>query len=375
MRRQTKNAAKQPWNFIKFIALAFLLLFIPEYSAKAVTALDPTSADSFFALNDLGYAGVPIIGYDDKSGWLYGGAGFIYSDNEPGINAGLFAVSNFNDFYSSTLNYEQRKSNWLLAFHGLAERSFDNYYGEGDLTSTNNPYVISMEHFESKPTLMYRFVPHFRVGFFDDYRSRVETGSVRSGISESGDLRRLFPDENTNAIGMHVEWDTRDKIINTRKGNFLQLNVTYGSPAWTSWPGAIGFTQFQMDLRRFLTLYRHVTLGSRLVGALSEGAPTYLFRYRLGGLDTMRGYEDNRFRGKNFCVIQEEIRWYIIKWLSVNISTDLGDIGDDSFHQAKLTEQVGIRLGLPPDWVQKMRIDLGYGFDQNTFQIQFGEIF
>jgi hypothetical protein len=74
-------------------------------------------------------------------------------------------------------------------------------------------------------------------------------------------------------------------------------------------------------------------------------------------------------------VIQEELRWYLVRWLSVNVSADLGDIGDGAFRQAKTTGQAGLRLGLPPDWVQKMRIDLGVGSDQKTFQIQFGEIF
>ena len=360
---------------VKIGALAILALFIFGKTSFAVTALDPTSADDFFALNNLGYAGVPIVGYDDKSGWLYGGAGFVYSDEEPGVNAGLFAVSNFNDFYSTTLNFEQRMNAWLFAFHGLAERSFDNYYGEGDLTSTNNSFFIAMVHFEAKPSLMYRFLRHFRAGIYDDYRSRTEEGTVRSGAAEPGDPKRLFPDENTNALGFHMEWDTRDKIINTRKGDFFQFNITDAPAGWTSWPGSNGFVQAQVDLRRFRTIFRHVTLGSRFMAALTEGMPTYLFNYRLGGLDALRGYEDNRFRGKDFSVIQEEIRWYLIKWLSVNVSTDLGDIGDGSFHQAKITEQAGIRVGLPPDWVQKMRIDLGYGFDQNTFQIQFGEIF
>jgi hypothetical protein len=357
------------------LGLALLLAFFAVSPAPAVDASDPTSADDFFALNNLGLAGLPIIGYDDKSGWLYGGAGFIYSDFEPGVNAGLFFVSNLSDFNSATLNYEQRSGPWLYGFHGLAERAFDNYYGEGDLTSPLNPFFISMLHFEARPELLYRFFPHFRAGLFDDYRSRVETGLARLDTPVAGDPSRLFPDENTDALGLHLEWDTRDKIINTRRGDFYQLNLSYGPSAWSTLPDAADFTQLQVDLRRFRTIYRHVTLASRFLGALSEGTPSYLFRYRLGGLDTLRGDKDNRFRGKDYAVLQEELRWYLVKWLSINVSEDLGDAGDGEFHQLKLTEQAGLRLGLPPDWVQKMRIDFGYGFDQSTFQIQFGEIF
>ncbi len=116
-------------------------------------------------------------------------------------------------------------------------------------------------------------------------------------------------------------------------------------------------------------------LAQHFLGALTQGEPGYLFRYRLGGLDALRGYKDNRFRGKTFFVLQEELRWYLNKYVSVNVSADFGDIADDSFRQLKLTGQAGLRVGLPPGWGQKARVELGYGYDQSTFQIQFGEIF
>ena len=130
-----------------------------------------------------------------------------------------------------------------------------------------------------------------------------------------------------------------------------------------------------MDLRHFEHPWRFLTIASRFIAGDSDGDPSYLFRYRLGGLDLLRGYKDNRFRGKEFGVLQEELRWLIKKWISVNVSADFGDIGDGEFHQLKATAQAGLRLGLPPKWSQKMRVDFGIGLDQSTFQIQFGEIF
>ena len=111
------------------------------------------------------------------------------------------------------------------------------------------------------------------------------------------------------------------------------------------------------------------------MGGTSLGQPTYLFHYRLGGLDPLRGYKSNRFRGREFFAFQEELRWILKRWLSVNASIDLGGIRDEAYHQLKASAQVGLRLGLPPDWGQKMRVDLGFGADQMTFQVQFGEIF
>jgi outer membrane protein insertion porin family len=166
---------------------------------------------------------------------------------------------------------------------------------------------------------------------------------------------------------MQLQWDRRDKLINTRQGDYFQFFVS-ANPAG-------GFSQAGFDLRRFARLRRSLVLGSRALAGATQGRPSYLFRYRLGGLDTLRGYKDNRFRGSEFFVIQEELRWLLKKWLSINVSADLGGIRDDAYRQLKATAQAGLRLGLPPDWGQKLRVDFGVGADQATFQIQFGEIF
>jgi hypothetical protein len=319
----------------------------------------PLRAQDEIDLAEIGKAAVPIVGYDDKSGWLFGAAGFLYNDKAPSINAGLFMISNFINFHSATFNYDQRNEGpFSYTLHLLGERAFDYYYGEGDLTGPNDAKFMRLDHFEVKPTLLYRAVPHLWVGPFADFRSRVEEGS------------QLFPNESSASYGIHVEWDKRDKLINTRQGEFFQLNLSRHPGE-----GDDAFVQLALDLRHFSRLRHDLVLGSRLSAGATWGQASYLFRYRLGGLDLLRGYKDNRFRGRDFFVFQEELRWQLKRWLSVNAALDLGDIRDDSYKQLKATPLLGLRIGLPPDFGQKMRIDYSAGFDQTTFQIQFGEIF
>jgi hypothetical protein len=344
-----------------------------DFSAAATQATQALSGQ----VAGLNYSGLPFAGYDDKSGWLYGGAFFVYRDAHPEVNAAFYGVTNGNNFHSVTVNIEQRtRTRFLYTFHGLSERAFDYYYGEGDLSPPDNPRVISIVHFEARPALLYTLRPHLHFGIFDDYRDRIETGVERLNTPVPGDPSRLFPDESSDSFGLHADWDTRDSILSSRRGDFVQLDGSFQSPSWTTLPDATGFGQLQLDARHFDPLLGNLILASRFVGAATFGGePGYLFRYRLGGLDELRGYKDNRFRGKNFAVIQEELRWFLKKWLSLNLSADLGDIGDDAFRQLKVSGIAGLRVGLPPDFGQKVRVDLGYGFDQQTFQIQFGEIF
>jgi hypothetical protein len=306
---------------------------------------------------ELGMSGVPIAGFDQKNGWVFGAAGFVYSDRAPGINAGLFAVSNFDAFHSATFNLDERSLGpWSYSLHLLAEHAFDRYYGEGDLTSARSSIYIRQDRLDIKPTLFYSPVAHLRLGVTADFRGRHEPDS------------RWFPDEATTAWGLRGEWEGRDKLINTRRGFYALVGVSRDL-------AGLGFTQWDADLRRFWRLRRDLTLGERVVVGFSDGSPSYLFRYRLGGLDLLRGYTDNRFRGGDMLVTQSELRWILWKWLSVNASVDGGDIRDDAFHQWKASAQVGLRIGLPPGWGQKLRLDYGVGADQSTLQFQFGEIF
>lgn len=229
------------------------------------------AAEDELELRDYGRSAIPIVGYDDKSGWLFGAAGFLYSDQEPAVNAGLFAVSNLNDFHSATLNYEERSGGtWSYSLHLLGEHAFDHYYGEGDLTPPHDLAFMRMEHFEVRPGLLYKVAPHLRMGPYAELRSRTEEDT------------HFFPDEATTVWGLQAQWDTRDKLINTRQGDFFQLHVSRA-------PFGEAFSQVDLDLRRFLRLNRRWTLGNRFIaGSSLGGEPSFLYRYRLGGLDLLR---------------------------------------------------------------------------------------
>jgi hypothetical protein len=61
--------------------------------------------------------------------------------------------------------------------------------------------------------------------------------------------------------------------------------------------------------------------------------------------------------------------------ISANASVDAGAVGDPDFSKVRFSYQTGLRIGLPPDWGMKARIDMGWGDDQSIFMIQFGEVF
>jgi outer membrane protein insertion porin family len=121
-----------------------------------------------------------------------------------------------------------------------------------------------------------------------------------------------------------------------------------------------------------------VVLAHRLSGGASLGQPDYAERYSLGGTSELRGFEDNRFRGNQYYCMQEEVRAPLWKALSAAASVDLGDISDGalSVERPRHSVQAGVRMGIPPSYGMKARLDVGYGDSgEHSLALQFGETF
>jgi outer membrane protein assembly factor BamA len=111
------------------------------------------------------------------------------------------------------------------------------------------------------------------------------------------------------------------------------------------------------------------------MGGYSVGEPTYMYRFALGGANQLNGYLDNRFRGREYYMQQTELRFPIWKLFSGVGSLGFGDITDTKFTNPKLAYGIGLRIGLPPDWVNKIRIDFAFGRDQAGIFANFGQTF
>ena len=94
----------------------------------------------------------------------------------------------------------------------------------------------------------------------------------------------------------------------------------------------------------------------------------YMLRFSLGGPDTLRGFHQNRFRGESFYLSQTELRYTPFLFLTLVGFVDLGVAGDQPFSAGpRYSFGGGLRIGLPPDYRHKVRIEWGEGEDQQNF--------
>jgi len=227
-------------------------------------------------------------------------------------------------------------------------------------------------HGHSKLQIGTRISPIYSVGIFGDVRYRSEEKG------EGSPEQRVYADENTVGLGIFHEIDTRDNQRSPRDGFVFRNDIVF-VPRGFSNQGAATFTQFNANFivyKEILNeLVRDVIAAFQLDGGYTIGDPTYMFKYRLGGVDRLRGYHENRFRGKAYYMQQTELRFPIWKLFSGAAFLGFGDTAERVFTFAKMSYGIGLRIGLPPDYVSKIRIDYGVGQDQAGIFADFGHTF
>jgi hypothetical protein len=326
-----------------------------------------------------GQSYMPIVGYTDKTGLMYGAAAFAYEDGRPGFEAGAYGVSNFNNFDSLTLEGQQRASSGTdLAAKAVFSKTFDNYYGEGDQTSDQGGLRLGENTVDAEASALFKVSEGWSTGPVLDLKTRKETGVENLDKDEPAAPSRAFPDSARPVLGLRAVNDSRDSNLSSSKGHLLQLDLKAlpQAIALEDQPQASDAWQAKGEWRQFKNLSPKVVLAQRVEGGASLGQPGYVERYQLGGTDLMRGFEDNRFRGKQYYCLQEELRLPLWRQLGTAVSSDLGDAGDSRLLHPRRSVQAGLRLGLPPSYGMKARLDFGMGDDgSHSLALQFGQTF
>mgnify|MGYP001026263571 CR=1 FL=1 len=110
-------------------------------------------------------------------------------------------------------------------------------------------------------------------------------------------------------------------------------------------------------------------------GELVNGFAPEVAWVTMGGSDTLRGYEDDQFRGNSMLKATLEYRFPIVKKVQGVLFTDNGYAWDkrheDEFDMGLLKNSygVGLRINSP---LGPVKLDYGYGEDGGKFHFSFG---
>lgn len=301
--------------------------------------------------------------------WEFGGAGdgknYTISYTRPWINSNgdSLGASIFNRIYTyddydakghEVAEYDKRRKGWNLTWGHVSDDYRTNYF---NFDSTKESY--------------------------DDHDGFEWGGTAEdkghTAKDRSDEWYRAIMDNfgTTNSFTFTHVFDNRDNYFNANKGRRISFTAQWGGHGLG---GDYDFYKFTAEGRFYKGLGNGHILALRLMGGYIDGDVSYGNLFDLGGSNTLRGYEDDQFKGKKMYAATLEYRFPIAKKVQGVLFTDAGsawglDRGkipwyddDDSLNWSV---GVGLRLQTP---IGPIRLDYGHG-DQNKFHFSFGTQF
>ena len=331
-----------------------------------------SDADGTVGIIELGDTNFRGTGDKVNLHWEFGGAGdgknYTLSYTRPWINdngdsqgASIFnRIYEYDDYDANgdkVAEYDKRRKGWNLTWGHVSDEYRTNYF-----------------NFESSKES------------YDDHDG-FETGEVmdkylaKNNITDyhDSDWYKAIMDNfgTTNSFTFTHVFDNRDNYFNASKGRRISFAAQWGGHGLG---GDYDFYKFTAEGRFYKALGNGHILALRLMGGYIDGDVSYGNLFDLGGSDTLRGYEDDQFKGKKMYAATLEYRFPIAKKVQGVLFTDAGstwgiDEGkipwytdDDSLNWSV---GVGIRLQTP---IGPIRLDYGHG-DRNKFNFSFGTQF
>lgn len=175
----------------------------------------------------------------------------------------------------------------------------------------------------------------------------------------------------TRSITFGRVYDSRDNIYDPHEGKRIGYSV--------EWAGGMGgdfdFTKWTADWRYYYRAGGESVWALNLGAGYASGDMPLSQRFTMGGSDTLRGYEDDQFRGNSMLKATLEYRFPIVKKVQGVLFTDNGYAWDkrheDEFDMGLLKNSygVGLRINSP---LGPVKLDYGYGEDGGKFHFSFG---
>ncbi|MDX1373224.1 MAG: BamA/TamA family outer membrane protein, partial [Nitrososphaeraceae archaeon] len=267
---------------------------------------------------------IPILSYDSDAGLTFGGGIQLDKFNfrmDPleyrqsifgsyATNTQSFSFGYQGDFYAPI---NDGRINLIAAY---TEQFTTRYFGYGNETKydseaeENDLYEVNQSLTTIFPTLFYSFsenvVGSFGISFIQT-NTEVEDDSLLSGFSFGNyGLGKLNP------LGFHLEVniDERKNINFPTNGFYISGKATY-YPAVFNVPTPFYTSNF--DLRGYITPEKvdDLTIASRIGGGISWGTYPFFAGAAIGGLKSLRGYNNKRFSGDAAIFGQLEFRYFV----------------------------------------------------------------
>ncbi len=322
---------------------------------------------------------------------LYGTALYMKSDFENyfGVGEASLAPLSFPGSDQTYSKYEDYLDAIKQVHDGQTYRSYDEYRQKQAFAD------FSVE----RDTLggILRPMAGVQVAYYDigDYTGETHDGAIIQPThlrSDADDGRaKGFNGGWDNSVRLGLTYDTRDFAPNPSNGIFLQ---GIGRASLRAFGSNESYGQFKLEARGFYSPFpstRLVLAGRLGYLAQTSNTPFYILSQApgvdgssnwLGGFDSLRGFQNNRFIGNNVAIASAEARWFFAKstvWNQnlaygttafVDAGSVFDSIGDTSLKHWKPSGGIGFLLSWNVSTI--VSFDLGKSGEGKLFYMGLG---
>ncbi|TWH45342.1 outer membrane protein assembly factor [Sporomusa sp. KB1] len=171
----------------------------------------------------------------------------------------------------------------------------------------------------------------------------------------------------TRSVTLMRVFDSRDNVFAPSEGARYSLSAEFAGLG-----GDFNFNKYTLEGRKYFKVGPNHVIATRLTAGYADGNISDANRFEVGGADTLRGYEDEQYKGNKMLAGSVEYRFPVISKIQGVVFTDIGNAwtgGGYKLDDLKSSVGVGIRMTTP---IGPVRIDFAKGDEGGRTHFSFG---
>lgn len=349
-----------------------------------------SSADGFVGMISLGDKNFRGTGDKVNITWEFGGEDnknydFTYTrpwldSKETAATLNLYDITNeyadYNIDAEEIARYDKKRTGQELTLSRKTDSEFVTYYVT--LKNRKDTYKGEADGYEGDVNQYYepQFNPSGEPGYKPDTSNpdaKPPKGSdyYEDWMPKSAAERRAENFGTTRSVTFGTIFDSRDNVYDPHEGKRMSYSLEWGG----AFGGDFDFVKLSTDYRYYYRAGGENVWALNLGAGYANGDMPLSQRFAMGGSDTLRGFEDDQFRGNSMLKATLEYRFPIVKRVQGVLFTDNGYAWDkrheDEFDLGLIKNSfgVGLRINSP---LGPVKLDYGYGDDGGKFHFSFG---
>ncbi len=178
----------------------------------------------------------------------------------------------------------------------------------------------------------------------------------------------------TDAVGVGIMYDTRDNAFNAYSGIYARIDQLF-APRFTG--NRYAFSSTELTLSYYKKAWKGSVIASCLHGRFTYGNTPWGMMSGLGGSETMRGYQENRYNDKCAADLTVELRQHLFSRFGMVCWGGVGSVfpalKELPRSHALWNAGVGLRWEFKPR--VNVRVDYGLGEHQSGIVFSINEAF